>query len=293
MKKLNNERKADAVRPPITAETLMQSARAAAYCTVRRAYLSTPRTLRDATGQVAGFDGSTTGGADMIRRLYQGFRGGLHAAAGHAEQAAAAMDNAATTAEQAAALVDLTAAMDAYTATLSNDADDLIQTAALALWQAIVDNDGQTAPDGAFLDACRAVDRQIYAEQSNTGTRVRTTTDAAGNVLRSDEYRYTRLPHLYIDHLSTDANGEITADIVDVSDALSRYMRGQGARDDIAALFRRLTDREQQTLVWYAAGVSHETVARRLHIAPATARKRFSRLVEKCKKIAVEIEIDR
>ena len=279
--KLNNERKADAVRPPITAETLMQSARAAAYCTVRRAYLSTPRTLRDATGQVAGFDGSTTGGADIIRRLYQGFRGGLHAAAGHAEQAAAAMDNAATPAEQAAALVDLTAALDAYTATLSNDADDLIQTAALALWQTIVDNDGQTAPDGAFLDACRAVDRQIYAEQSNTGTRVRTTTDAAGNVLRSDEYRYTRLPHLYIDHLSTDANGEITADIVDVSDALSRYMRGQGARDDIQTALLPLSKPEKQALLWHAAGLTYDTIARRLNTTVPAVKMRVKRAREK------------
>ena len=136
-------------------------------------------------------------------------------------------------------------------------------------------------PDDAFLDACRAVDRQIYAEQSNTGTRVRTTTAAAGNVLRSDEYRYTRLPHLYIDHLTTDANGEITADIVDVSDALSKYMRGQGARDDIQAALLPLSRPEKQVLLWHAAGLTYDTIARRLNTTVTAVKMRVKRAREK------------
>ena len=69
MKKLNNDRDN---RAPITADNLMQAARAAAYVTVRRAYLSTPRSLRDASGEVCGYDGATTGGTDMIRNfLYE------------------------------------------------------------------------------------------------------------------------------------------------------------------------------------------------------------------------------
>ena len=280
MKKLNTER----TNAPITAANVMQVARAAAYVTVRRAYLSTPRAIRDGGGQVLGYDGSTTGGADMVRRLWQGFRQGLHSAEGVAEKAAAALD--AATDDTAAALADLTAAMDGYTAATANDADDLVQTAALSLWEAIADTPDGTAPEGAFLDACRAVDRAIHAEQSNTGVRVRVKTDSAGNVLRSDEYRYTRLPHLYVDHLAVDDSGELIADIVDVSDALSRYQRGEGLRDDIRAIMSRLTDRERQTLVWYASGATHETIARRLHIAPATARKRYSRLVKRCRDIA-------
>lgn len=279
-------------RAPITADNLMQAARAAAYVTVRRAYLSTPRKLRDASGDVCGYDGATTGGTDMIRRVYQGFGQGLHSAAGRVDRAASAMD--AATTDHAAALADLVDAMDGYTDATSTDADDLIQTAALSLWQSIAldSPDGQTAPEGAFLAACSAVNKAIYAERSNTGTRVRVRTDAAGNVLRSDEYKYTRLPHLYIDHLETDADGELTADIVDVSDALSAYQRGEGMQDDIRAIFRRITDRERQTLIWYASGVTHETIARRLHITSETARKRYSRLVAKCRSIAHDLDID-
>lgn len=289
MKKLNNDRDN---RAPITADNIMQAARAAAYVTVRRAYLSTPRSLRDASGEVCGYDGATTGGTDMIRKVYQGFGQGLHAAAGRADRASDAMD--AATTDYATALADLVDAMDGYTDATANDADDLVQTAALALWQSIVSDspDGQTAPDGAFLAACSAVNKAIYSERSNTGTLVRVKQDAAGNVLRSDEYKYTRLPHLYVDHLETDDNGELTADIVDVSDALAAYQRGQGMRDDIRAIFHRITDREQQTLVWYASGVTHETIARRLHITPETARKRYSRLVAKCRSIAHDLDID-
>ena len=270
----------------------MQAARAAAYVTVRRAYLSTPRSLRDASGEVCGYDGATTGGTDMIRRVYQGFGQGLHAAQGRADRAADAMD--AATTDYATALADLVDAMDGYTDATATDADDLIQTAALALWQSIAldSPDGQTAPEGAFLDACSAVNKAIYAERSNTGTLVRVKQDAAGNVLRSDEYKYTRLPHLYVDHLETDDNGELTADIVDVSDALAAYQRGEGMQDDIRAIFHRITDREQQMLIWYASGVTHETIARRLHVTPATARKRYSRLVAKCRDIAKDLGID-
>lgn len=291
MKKQNTENgRTD--RAPITADNIMQAARAAAYVTVRRAYLSTPRQLRDASGEVCGYDGATTGGTDMIRRVYQGFGQGLHAAAGRADRAADAMD--AATTDYAAALADLVDAMDGYTDATANDADDLVQTAALALWQSIVSDspDGQTAPDGAFLAACSAVNKAIYAERSNTGTRVRVTQDAAGNVLRSDEYKYTVLPHLYVDHLETDDNGELTADVVDVSDALAAYQRGQGMRDDIRAIFGKLIYREKQMLIWYAAGVTHETIARRLHVTPATARKRYSRLVAKCRDIAKDLGID-
>lgn len=291
MKKQNTENgRTD--RAPITADNIMQAARAAAYVTVRRAYLSTPRQLRDASGEVCGYDGATTGGTDMIRRVYQGFGQGLHAAAGRADRAADAMD--AATTDYAAALADLVDAMDGYTDATANDADDLVQTAALALWQSIVSDspDGQTAPDGAFLAACSAVNKAIYAERSNTGTRVRVTQDAAGNVLRSDEYKYTVLPHLYVDHLETDDNGELTADVVDVSDALAAYQRGQGMRDDIRAIFGKLIYREKQMLIWYAAGVTHETIARRLHVTPATARKRYSRLVAKCRSIAHDLDIE-
>lgn len=291
MKKQNTENgRTD--RAPITADNLMQAARAAAYVTVRRAYLSTPRQLRDASGEVCGYDGATTGGTDMIRKVYQGFGQGLHAAQGRADRAADAMD--AATTDYATALADLVDAMDGYTDATATDADDLIQTAALALWQSIAldSPDGQTAPEGAFLAACSAVNKAIYAERSNTGTLVRVKQDAAGNVLRSDEYKYTRLPHLYIDHLETDDNGELTADIVDVSDALAAYQRGQGMRDDIRAIFRHITDRERQTLIWYASGVTHETIARRLHIPPATARKRYSRLVAKCRDIAKGLGIE-
>lgn len=143
MKKLNNDRDN---RAPITADNLMQAARAAAYVTVRRAYLSTPRRLRDASGEVCGYDGATTGGTDMIRKVYQGFGQGLHAAQGRADRAADAMD--AATTDYAAALADLVDAMDGYTDATATDADDLIQTAALSLWQSIVSDspDGQTAP---------------------------------------------------------------------------------------------------------------------------------------------------
>ena len=289
MKKLNNDRDN---RAPITADNLMQAARAAAYVTVRRAYLSTPRQLRDASGEVCGYDGATTGGTDMIRKVYQGFGQGLHAAQGRADRAADAMD--AATTDYAAALADLVDAMDGYTDATATDADDLIQTAALALWQSIAldSPDGQTAPEGAFLAACSAVNKAIYSERSNTGTLVRVKQDAAGNVLRSDEYKYTRSPHLYVDHLETDDNGELTADIVDVSDALAAYQRGQGMRDDIRAIFRKLIYRERQMLIWYASGVTHETIARRLHITPETARKRYSRLVAKCRSIAHDLDTD-
>lgn len=266
MKKLNTER----TNAPITAANVMQVARAAAYVTVRRAYLSTPRAIRDGGGQVLGYDGSTTGGADMVRRLWQGFRQGLHSAEGVAEKAAAALD--AATDDTAAALADLTAAMNGYTAATANDADDLVQTAALSLWEAIADSTDGTAPEGAFLDACRAVDRAIHAEQSNTGVRVRVKTDAAGNVLRSDEYRYTRLPHLYVDHLSVDDNGELTADIVDVSDALSRYQRGEGLRDDIRAALKVLTPRERRVLIATARGETQETIARRERVSARSVR---------------------
>ena len=54
MKKVNTGNDRDN-RAPITADNLMQAARAAAYVTVRRAYLSTPRSLRDASGEVCGY----------------------------------------------------------------------------------------------------------------------------------------------------------------------------------------------------------------------------------------------
>lgn len=280
MKKLNNDRDN---RAPITADNLMQAARAAAYVTVRRAYLSTPRSLRDASGEVCGYDGATTGGTDMIRRVYQGFGQGLHAAQGRADRAADAMD--AATTDYATALADLVDAMDGYTDATATDADDLIQTAALALWQSIAldSPDGQTAPEGAFLDACSAVNKAIYAERSNTGTLVRVKQDAAGNVLRSDEYKYTRLPHLYVDHLETDDNGELTADIVDVSDALAAYQRGQGMRDDIQTALAALEAKDRQVLVWHAQGATYETIARRMRTTVPAIKMRVKRAREKAR----------
>lgn len=270
-------------RAPITADNLMQAARAAAYVTVRRAYLSTPRRLRDASGEVCGYDGATTGGTDMIRKVYQGFGQGLHAAQGRADRAADAMD--AATTDYAAALADLVDAMDGYTDATATDADDLIQTAALALWQSIAldSPDGQTAPEGAFLAACSAVNKAIYSERSNTGTLVRVKQDAAGNVLRSDEYKYTRLPHLYIDHLETDDNGELTADIVDVSDALAAYQRGQGMRDDIQTALAALTRPEKQVLIWAAQGLAYETIARRMGTTVPGIKMRVKRAREKAR----------
>lgn len=270
-------------RAPITADNLMQAARAAAYVTVRRAYLSTPRRLRDASGEVCGYDGATTGGTDMIRKVYQGFGQGLHAAQGRADRAADAMD--AATTDYAAALADLVDAMDGYTDATATDADDLIQTAALSLWQSIVSDspDGQTAPDTAFLAACSAVNRAIYAERSNTGTLVRVKQDAAGNVLRSDEYKYTRLPHLYVDHLETDDNGELTADIVDVSDALAAYQRGQGMRDDIQTALAALEAKDRQVLVWHAQGATYETIARRMRTTVPAIKMRVKRAREKAR----------
>lgn len=270
-------------RAPITADNLMQAARAAAYVTVRRAYLSTPRRLRDASGEVCGYDGATTGGTDMIRRVYQGFGQGLHAAADRADRAADAMD--AATTDYAAALADLVDAMDGYTDATATDADDLIQTAALSLWQSIVSDspDGQTAPDTAFLAACSAVNRAIYAERSNTGTLVRVKQDAAGGVLRSDEYKYTRLPHLYIDHLETDDNGDLTADIVDVSDALAAYQRGQGMRDDIQTALAALEAKDRQVLVWHAQGATYETIARRMRTTVPAIKMRVKRAREKAR----------
>lgn len=270
-------------RDPITADNLMQAARAAAYVTVRRAYLSTPRRLRDASGEVCGYDGATTGGTDMIRRVYQGFGQGLHAAADRADRAADAMD--AATTDYAAALADLVDAMDGYTDATATDADDLIQTAALALWQSIAldSPDGQTAPEGAFLAACSAVNKAIYSERSNTGTLVRVKQDAAGNVLRSDEYKYTRLPHLYVDHLETDDNGELTADIVDVSDALAAYQRGQGMRDDIQTALAALEAKDRQVLVWHAQGATYETIARRMRTTVPAIKMRVKRAREKAR----------
>lgn len=270
-------------RAPITADNLMQAARAAAYVTVRRAYLSTPRRLLDASGEVCGYDGATTGGTDMIRRVYQGFGQGLHAAADRADRAADAMD--AATTDYAAALADLVDAMDGYTDATATDADDLIQTAALALWQSIAldSPDGQTAPEGAFLAACSAVNKAIYSERSNTGTLVRVKQDAAGNVLRSDEYKYTRLPHLYVDHLETDDNGELTADIVDVSDALAAYQRGQGMRDDIQTALAALEAKDRQVLVWHAQGATYETIARRMRTTVPAIKMRVKRAREKAR----------
>lgn len=280
MKKLNNDRDN---RAPITADNLMQAARAAAYVTVRRAYLSTPRALRDASGEVCGYDGATTGGTDMIRKVYQGFGQGLHAAQGRADRAADAMD--AATMDYAAALADLVDAMDGYTDATATDADDLIQTAALSLWQSIAldSPDGQTAPEGAFLAACSAVNKAIYSERSNTGTLVRVKQDAAGNVLRSDEYKYTRLPHLYVDHLETDDNGELTADIVDVSDALAAYQRGQGMRDDIQTALAALEAKDRQVLVWHAQGATYETIARRMRTTVPAIKMRVKRAREKAR----------
>lgn len=282
MKKVNTGNDRDN-RAPITADNLMQAARAAAYVTVRRAYLSTPRSLRDASGEVCGYDGATTGGTDMIRKVYQGFGQGLHAAQGRADRAADAMD--AATTDYAAALADLVDAMDGYTDATATDADDLIQTAALSLWQSIVSDspDGQTAPEGAFLDACSAVNKAIYAERSNTGTLVRVKQDAAGNVLRSDEYKYTRLPHLYVDHLETDDNGELTADIVDVSDALAAYQRGQGMRDDIQTALAALEAKDRQVLVWHAQGATYETIARRMRTTVPAIKMRVKRAREKAR----------
>lgn len=283
MKKVNTGNDHRDNRAPITADNLMQAARAAAYVTVRRAYLSTPRSLRDASGEVRGYDGATTGGTDMIRRVYQGFGQGLHAAQGRADRAADAMD--AATTDYATALADLVDAMDGYTDATATDADDLIQTAALALWQSIAldSPDGQTAPEGAFLDACSAVNKAIYAERSNTGTLVRVKQDAAGNVLRSDEYKYTRLPHLYVDHLETDDNGEPTADIVDVSDALAAYQRGQGMRDDIQTALAALEAKDRQVLVWHAQGATYETIARRMRTTVPAIKMRVKRAREKAR----------
>ena len=143
--------------------------------------------------------------------------------------------------------------------------------------------DGQTAPDTAFLAACSAVNRAIYAERSNTGTLVRVKTDAAGNVLRSDEYKYTRLPHLYVDHLETDDNGELTADIVDVSDALAAYQRGQGMRDDIQTALAALTRPEKQVLIWAAQGLAYETIARRMGTTVPGIKMRVKRAREKAR----------
>lgn len=256
------EKTANAVTyEPVTVETLEQTARAAAYVAIRKAYLSTARKVTDSAGNVLDYDGNS-GGADIIRRLYNGFGDSVSAARSNMDAAAAAYDAAP---DRKAAATAETAAL-AYAETTGNDTDDCIQAAALALWENIAANGGEVGTESAFMDAVRAVHRHIYQQDKNTSTRVRRRYDSTGQLLEMGDYQYIKYPHIYIDaYNGTDENGGAAFDIVDVNDELSRYMRGQSDNDTINDVLAILTTRQRNLVHMVAKGYTFETIAEKLY----------------------------
>lgn len=271
------EKTANAVTyEPVTVETLEQTARAAAYVAIRKAYLSTARKVTDSAGNVLDYDGNS-GGADIIRRLYNGFGDSVSAARSNMD-AAAAYDAAP---DRKAAATAETAAL-AYAETSGNDTDDCIQAAALALWENIAANGGEVGTESAFMEAVRAVHRHIYQQDKNTSTRVRRRYDSTGQLLEMGDYQYIKYPHIYIDaYNGTDENGGAAFDIVDVNDELSRYMRGQSDNDTINDVLMILTPEQKRVLKYLASGYSYETIAGKMHTTAAAVRKHFQRIKER------------
>lgn len=261
---------------PATLETLEKTAWAAAFVAVRKAYHGTPRKVQ-VNGETVNHDGNS-GGAEMVRRLYYGFSSSLAAAKMRMDAAAAAYDATPTKATKA----DYDAAALAYAETTPNDTDDCITAAALALWENINENGGETATETAFMDAVRAVHRYIYQQDKNTSTKVRRTYDEKGQLLAVNDYQYIKYPHIYIDaYTGTDENGAATFDIVDVNDELSKYINGQMANDTINDVLALLTATQKRVLSYLAKGYTYETIAARLNITNAAARKHVQRIREK------------
>lgn len=264
--KLNTATAAAREYPAVTADTLPAAARTAAYIAVRTAVLGRPVKVSRAGKTV--YNGALSGADPVALRLWQGFRGGLSAASDRADRAAAALDNATTASDRAAALDDLAAATGILASTaLASDTDDCISAAALAIWEHMADNDG-TDDGGAWLAGVRATHRHIYGERKAGGRRVRTTTDAAGNVLRTDAVRYTWQGHLWADVTARNENGDLVHDVVDVHNAIDDYTRRAGQSAAVSALLDAI-DRDNKDLVpvlrLVARGWTWETIARRLH----------------------------
>lgn len=262
---------------PITAANIQDVARAAAYVAIRRAYLASARKVTDVNGETIAHDGNT-GGADMIRRLYYGFAGSEHAARATLDKAATDYDE--HTDKTTAAT--LKAALDGYADATANDTDDCINAAALALWENIVENGGETATDDAFITAVRAVHRYIYQQDTNTSTRVRRKYDEKGNLLAVNDYQYIKYPHIYIDAVAgTDDDGNALFEVVDVNDELSKYIKGQRDNDTINDVLAILTATQKRILHYIARGYTYETIGERLDMTTAAVKMQVRRIRQK------------
>lgn len=272
---------------PVTVETIEQTARAAAWVAIRKAYLATARKVKDANGETLDYDGNS-GGADIVRRLYYGFSA-TQAAAKQTMQDAetAAAKSAANAAKSAADAKTAKAdaktakeAADVYADTTGNDTDDCINAAALALWENIVENGGTEGTEGAFMEAVRAVHKYIYQQDTNTGVKVRRKYDENGRLLAVNDYRYIKYSHIYIDEYRDTEDGA-AFDVVDVNDELSKYIKNQRNNDTINDVLTILTPMQKQIVHYIALGYTYETIARRLNTTAAAVRKHMQRIREK------------
>lgn len=266
--------------PVITLETLEKTAFSAAYVAIRKAYHGTPRKVI-VGGVEMGRDGNS-GGAEMVRNLYHGFSTSTAAAKLLYNDAVRLYDENPTP----QTLETMEAAAASYAAAVPNDTDDCIQAAALSLWENIADNGGETATETAFMDAVRAVHQHIYEQDKNTSTKVRRKYDDKGQLLAINDYQYIKYPHIYIDaYTGTDENGNATFDIVDVNDELAKYITGQMANDTINEVLAILTATQKRIVSYMAKGYTYETIAARLNISNAAARKHVQRIREKAQTI--------
>lgn len=260
----------------ITLETLEKTAFSAAYVAIRKAYHGTPHKIT-VNGVDMGRDGNS-GGADIIRRLYQGFSTSTAAAKMLYNDAAALYDENPT--PQTLETMETAAAN--YAAAVPNDTDDCIQAAALALWENIAGNDGETATETAFMDAVRAVHRYIYQQDKNTSTKVRRRYNSKGELLAIDDYQYIKYPHISINqYAGEDENGGAIFEIVDVNDELSKYIQGQRNNDTINDVLALLTATQKRILQYVAIGYTYETIAARLNITQSTVRQHMHRIRQK------------
>lgn len=251
--------------PPITVDNIMETARRAAYVAIRRAYNAKARTVKDKSGNVIAYDGNV-GGNKKMQELKERMSRTTCAARERMERAASDYDsnpNAETAKTYAIAA-------DEYAQAVGNDTDDCIQVAAASLWQSIHENGGEIAPDGAFVDALRAVHRYIYSEDKNTATRVRRTYNEKGELQRISDYEYIKYQMEYLDEWRENADGDgYTVTQIPASDEYKRVIQA----DEIQRLYAVLPRRAKQVLYGLYMGYTYESIGRKCGITKQAVYK--------------------
>lgn len=269
---------------PITVETLEITAIKAAFIALRTANAGKAKAVKK-DGETVAHDGTLSGCSKKTMEIKSGVAWTL----ANAFQKMLACKAAYEQNPSKATLKTYEESIKAYTAGTANDMDDCISVAKVTLWENIARNDGITATETAFVDAMNAVHGHIFGEKNNTGVRIRAKYNDKGELLDAKEYRYIMFPHLYYDSFTTDENGDMSFDIVDANDELSKAIKGMTDNATLTECLATMNATQKRIIQYVARGMTYETIAKRIYGSDCdlkkgvqNIKKNVQRIREKC-----------